>query len=100
MSASTHGEGTRASRSTHANLALGLSLAAVITWLAASAADELYMVMAVLAVAGMTLGIRARRSAGPQAPRSGRALAAIILGGALSTLFVAFLIAAIATGDI
>jgi hypothetical protein len=77
-----------------------LSLAAVITWLAGTAAEELYMVMALLAVAGMVLGVRARRSAAPEAPRSGRALAAIILGGALSTLLLAFLIAAVAAGDI
>ena len=84
----------------HANLALGLSLAAVIAWVAGTAADELYMVMAVLAVAGMVLGIRVRRAAGAEAPRSSRALAAIILGGVLSALFLAFLIAAIATGDL
>jgi hypothetical protein len=65
--------------SARVNMALGLSLAAVVTWLAGTAADELYMVMAVLAAAGIVLGVGARRSAGPEAPRSGRALAAIIL---------------------
>jgi hypothetical protein len=83
-----------------ANAALGLSLAAVITWVAGTAANELFMVMAALAVAGMVLGVRVRRSAGPEAPRSGRALAAIILGGVLTAVFLAFLIASIAIGDI
>jgi hypothetical protein len=48
----------------------------------------------------MVLGAQARRSTGLEAPRSGHALAAIILGGVLSALFLAFLIAAIATGDL
>jgi hypothetical protein len=95
----SHGK-VREGDSAHANVALGLSLAAVVTWLAGTAADELYMVMAVLAVAGIVLGVRAGRSAGPEAPRGGRALAAIILGGVLSALFLAFLIASIATGDL
>ncbi len=97
--AMSHG-GARETDTAPANLALGLSLAAVITWVAGTVADELYMVMAVLAVAGIVTGVRARRSAEPEAARSRRALIAIILGGILSALFVAFLIAAIATGDL
>lgn len=83
-----------------ANMALWLSLSAVVTWLAATAADELYMVMAVLAVAGVAVGVRARRALGPAAAGSGRALAAIVVGGVLVALFLGFLVAAIATGDI
>jgi hypothetical protein len=37
---------------------------------------------------------------GSEAPGSGRALAAIIVGGVLTALFLAFLSAAIATGEI
>ena len=57
------------------DIALGLSLAAVIAWLAGTAADELYLVMAVLAGAAIVVGVRARRPAGPGARRSRRALA-------------------------
>jgi hypothetical protein len=64
------------------------------------AADELYLLMAILAVAGLVLGVRPHRSGQPEASRSGRALAAIILGGVLSALFLAFLVAAVATGDV
>jgi hypothetical protein len=83
-----------------ANTALGLSLAAVITWVAGAAADELYVLMAVLAAAGLAVGVRARKALGREAQGSGRALAAIVVGGVLIALFVAFLVAAIATGDI
>jgi hypothetical protein len=83
-----------------ANVALGLSLAAVVSWVAAAAADELYVLMAVLAVAGLVQGVRVRSTVGSDAPGGGRALAAIIVGGVLTALFLAFLIAAIATGDI
>ena len=60
--------GAREGGSVPANMALGLSLAAVITWVAGTAADELFMVRAALAVAGMVLGVRVRRSARPETP--------------------------------
>lgn len=83
-----------------ANAALALSMFAVVIWLAALAADELYLIMAVLAAASLALGVRVLRSHGPHAPGSGRALAAIIIGGVLVALFLAFLGVAVATGDI
>jgi hypothetical protein len=85
---------------TSATAALGVSLAAVVAWIAGWAADELYLVMAAVAAIGVVLGIRARRALGPQAPGSGRALAAIVVGGVLLALFLAFLAVAIATGDL
>jgi hypothetical protein len=83
-----------------ATAALAVSLAAVVAWIAGAAADELYLVMAGIAVVGLVLGIRARRALGPKAPGGGRALAAIVICGALLALFLAFLGVAIATGDL
>ena len=104
MSQSTSGGATRGGAGERAgpsaNAALALSTLAVVTWLAALAADELYLLMAVLAVAGLAQGVRVRRAHGPHAPGDGRALAAIITGGVLVTLFLAFLGVAVATGDI
>lgn len=105
MSQSTSGGATRSGAGERvvgpsANAALALSMSAVVIWLAAMAADELYMLMAVLAVAGLAQGVRVRRAHGPHAPGNGRALAAIITGGVLVTLFLAFLGVAFVTGDI
>jgi hypothetical protein len=82
-----------------ATVALGLSLVAAAAWIAAFAADELYLAMAVFSVGGLVLGLRARRALGREAPGRGRALAAIIVSGTLIALFLAFLGLAIATGD-
>ena len=83
-----------------ATAALGLSLTAVAAWIAGLAADELYLVMAVAAAAGLVLGVRARRALGPDAPGAGRAIAAIVVSGVLLALFLAFLGVALATGDL
>jgi hypothetical protein len=83
-----------------ATAALGLSLVAAAAWIAALAADELYLVMAVFSVGGLALGLRSYRALGRGAPGGGRALAAIVVSGALIALFLGFLAVAIATGDL
>ncbi len=77
------------------NLALGLGLAAVVTWVIALiiAGDDdengwIWLVMAGLGLAAVVAGLRA----GPGRPR-GRALIGAILGGILVLLFLGFVIA-------
>lgn len=78
-----------------ANLALGLALAAIVTWIIAVVAsgdsgDEngwLWVVMAALGLAALITGLRA----GPGRPY-GRALIAAVIGGLLVLLFLAFVI--------
>ena len=78
-----------------ANLALGLGLAAIVTWIIAIIAsgdsgDEngwLWVVMAVLALAALVTGLRAN----PGRPQ-GRALVGTVIGGLLVLLFVGFVI--------
>ena len=81
--------------SPQANLALGLGLAAIVTWIIAVIAsgdsgDEngwLWVVMAVLGLAALITGLRAS----PGRPR-GRALVGAVIGGLLVLLFLAFVI--------
>jgi len=78
-----------------ANLALGLGLAAIVTWIIAVIAsgesgDEngwLWVVMAVFALAALVTGLRAN----PGRPR-GRALIGAVIGGLLVLLFLGFVI--------
>ncbi|HVF20762.1 MAG TPA: hypothetical protein VNA14_11020 [Mycobacteriales bacterium] len=77
-----------------ATLALGLSLVAVVIWLAASAADVLYAVFPVPALAAVVLSWKASAGARPR----GRALAAMTIGGLLVLAFVGFFVAFLITG--
>ncbi len=78
-----------------ANLALGLGLAAALTWLIAifasgDSGDEngwLWVVMAVLALAALITGLRTS----PGRPR-GRALIGTVIGGLLVLLFLGFVV--------
>ncbi len=78
-----------------ANLALGLGLAALVTWFVAIAIagenDEngwIWVVMAVLGLAALVTGLRAA----PGRP-TGRALIGAAIGGLLVLLFLGFVIA-------
>ncbi len=77
---------------TRANLAAGLAAAAVVVWAVLVAVDAdgpIWIVEGVLALAAAVTGWRAGGGAMPR----GRALAALIVGGLLFALFVAFTIA-------
>ena len=79
-----------------ANLALGLGLAALVTWFIAIAitgenGDDngwIWVVMAALGLAALVTGLRA----GPGRP-TGRALIGAAIGGVLVLLFLGFVIA-------
>lgn len=84
-----------ATSTSRANLALGLGLAALITWFIAVAVtsendenDWIWVVMAVLGLAALVTGLRA----GPGRP-TGRALIGAAIGGLLVLLFLGFVIA-------
>jgi len=84
-----------ATNTSRENLALGLGLAALITWVIAVIIsgdnDEhgwIWPVMAGLGLAAVVAGL----SAGPGRPR-GRALIGTVLGGVLVLLFLGFVIA-------
>jgi len=78
-----------------ANLALGLGIAAIATWIIAviisgESGDEndwIWVVMAVIALAALVTGLRAS----PGRPR-GRALVGAVIGGLLVLLFLGFVI--------
>ena len=75
-----------------ANLAAGLAIAAVVVWavlIAVDADGPIWIVEGVLALAAAAAGWRAGGGAMPR----GRPLAALIVGGVLFLLFVAFTIA-------
>ncbi len=84
-----------ATTTSRANLALGLGLAALVTWFLAVAItgenDDygwIWVVMAVLGLAALVTGLRA----GPGRP-TGRALIGAAIGGLLVLLFLGFVIA-------
>ena len=70
-----------------ANVALAFSVAALVVWIAAFAAEFLYVVMVVLAAIGLVLGLRAGVG------EDGRAIAAVIIGAVLVALFLGFVTA-------
>jgi len=85
-----------ATTTSRANLALGLGLAALVTWFIAIAitgenGDDngwIWAVMAVLGLAALVTGLRA----GPGRP-AGRALIGAAIGGLLFLVFLGFVIA-------
>ncbi len=85
-----------ATTTSRANLALGLGLAALVTWVIAIAitgenGDDngwIWVVMAALGLAALVTGLRA----GPGRP-TGRALIGAAIGGLLVLLFLGFVIA-------
>ena len=85
-----------ATTTSRANLALGLGLAALVTWFIAIAitgenGDDngwIWVVMAVLGLAALVTGLRA----GPGRP-AGRALIGAAIGGLLFLVFLGFTIA-------
>lgn len=83
-----------ATTSSRANLALGLGLAALVSWFIALAITEnddngwIWVVMAALGLAALVTGLRA----GPGRP-TGRALIGAAIGGLLVLLFLGFVIA-------
>ena len=85
-----------ATTTSRANLALGLGLAALVTWFIALAitgenGDDngwIWVVMAVLGLAALVTGLRA----GPGRP-TGRALIGAVIGGLLFLVFLGFVIA-------
>ena len=84
-----------ATTTSRANLALGLGLAALVTWFIAIAIagdnDDngwIWVVMALLGLAALVTGLRA----GPGRP-TGRALIGAAIGGLLVLLFLGFTIA-------
>ena len=88
-------EASTSAEASRANLAVGLGVAALGSWVVAMLAtgdgDEngwLWFVMAAFSIAALVMGLRA----GGGRPR-GRVLAATVIGGLLTVLFLAFVIA-------
>ncbi len=71
--------------------AFALALGAVIAWvLAATVDDGLYLAQGVLGLAALALGRKARNDARRAGSNGALALAAMIIGGLLATLVIAF----------
>jgi len=84
------GPGASVSR---ANLAVGASLVAFAIWVVAGAVSEdLYALIPIPGVAGVVLGVSARR----EGSGARRALAAIAIGGLLSAAVLTFFVAVLA----
>jgi len=85
------GTAERSRASNDANLAAGLAVAAVAVWavlIAVDADGPIWIVQGVLALAAAVTGWRAGHGSLP----SGRALAALVVGGLLFVMFVVFTI--------